>query len=668
MKNFKHIFISLSCAVFLVSCAKSPEISNSNKHSTSSQSCEICKLDELSLIKFDISQSINSLNSYDFSSYFIDYDFIQKRDNVLDKIFINIPANEALWGLSYKNTLTKKYYSPNRHQISDEWFEKIHDNANKEAYKSVSRLAITTKNTLVRNLPTSEPIFISFNKAGEGYPFDYLQSSILHIDSPVFVSHYSKDRAWVLVESDALWGWIDARDIRYINDAEKTEIKNSNLISVLVDDTPVYDKFGNFLFEARMGAVLRIYGQDDAHYIGKVFTKNTQEEFYIQKDRVTKFPAKFTSENLKLAINSVLGEPYGWGGFGYYRDCSLFLKDLFTNFGIFLPRNSKAQGNVGEVISLKNMDNEKKLEMIKKYAIPFLTLFYMPGHVMLYAGEIDGKPVAVHDAWGIKTKDSSRALISQIAITHLDIGKDRDDINEESLLLSKITSMNIIAKPKSEILSKSYGVSISDGRIIFKDGSSMPYRDDKKSKEFNELISNPSVEDMLVLPYPKYAQIGKNLIDAGRFRNEEFFGKIYGKNEQEVEKNLVDIIWLKNSVNKKFKFNKQNGAAKAIQNVSDDLDMLVKTRPELLKYLNNPSGTFKYRKIANSNNLSAHSWGIAIDINTNFSHYWQWSKTGLYENSIPKEIVDIFERHGFIWGGRWEHFDTMHFEYRPELV
>ena len=37
-------------------------------------------------------------------------------------------------------------------------------------------------------------------------------------------------------------------------------------------------------------------------------------------------------------------------------------------------------------------------------------------------------------------------------------------------------------------------------------------------------------------------------------------------------------------------------------------------------------------------------------------------------NRIPYEIVEIFERHGFIWGGRWYHFDTMHFEYRPELL
>jgi len=27
---------------------------------------------------------------------------------------------------------------------------------------------------------------------------------------------------------------------------------------------------------------------------------------------------------------------------------------------------------------------------------------------------------------------------------------------------------------------------------------------------------------------------------------------------------------------------------------------------------------------------------------------------------MPQEIVDIFERHGFIWGGKWYHYDTMH--------
>jgi len=36
-----------------------------------------------------------------------------------------------------------------------------------------------------------------------------------------------------------------------------------------------------------------------------------------------------------------------------------------------------------------------------------------------------------------------------------------------------------------------------------------------------------------------------------------------------------------------------------------------------------------------------------------------------YEESF---ILFLFEKYGFIWGGKWFHYDTMHFEYRPELL
>jgi len=66
-------------------------------------------------------------------------------------------------------------------------------------------------------------------------------------------------------------------------------------------------------------------------------------------------------------------------------------------------------------------------------------------------------------------------------------------------------------------------------------------------------------------------------------------------------------------------------------------------------------------------------FGIAIDIAAAHSHYWLRAKPGAgghiaYKNEIPWEIVRIFEANGFIWGGKWYHYDTMHFEYRPELI
>ncbi len=68
-----------------------------------------------------------------------------------------------------------------------------------------------------------------------------------------------------------------------------------------------------------------------------------------------------------------------------------------------------------------------------------------------------------------------------------------------------------------------------------------------------------------------------------------------------------------------------------------------------------------------------HAFAAAIDLNVKFADYWIWSggrpgRVPVYRNKVPRAIIEVFERHGFIWGGKWYHFDTMHFEYRPELI
>jgi hypothetical protein len=109
------------------------------------------------------------------------------------------------------------------------------------------------------------------------------------------------------------------------------------------------------------------------------------------------------------------------------------------------------------------------------------------------------------------------------------------------------------------------------------------------------------------------------------------------------------------------------GIDKKLESIIADLEAL---GPEYHPWLMPPGGSFNYRPVAGTSRLSPHSFGIAVDIAVPPSHYWLWEKTGAgeYKNSIPWAIVEIFENHGFIWGGKWYHFDTMHFEYRPELI
>lgn len=207
--------------------------------------------------------------------------------------------------------------------------------------------------------------------------------------------------------------------------------------------------------------------------------------------------------------------------------------------------------------------------------------------------------------------------------------------------------------------------SVSNNFLYWRDGTKMIYDDGNKSKSHDKKLNDPDIEDMLSQEYisgGKWMNPPPENFDPGRIRYEPFFLKMYGDNSKEVSNNLVNIEWVDGS---NIKFTKVNGASKQLIKIVEELKKLP---DDFRKYLVNPGGTFLWRNIAGTSRLSNHSFGNSIDINTKYSDYWLWSKSLEYKNRIPMEIVEIFEKHGFIWGGKWYHYDTMHFEYRPELI
>jgi len=156
--------------------------------------------------------------------------------------------------------------------------------------------------------------------------------------------------------------------------------------------------------------------------------------------------------------------------------------------------------------------------------------------------------------------------------------------------------------------------------------------------------------------------------DPGRYRVEALFMALYGDSESAVAKNCVAVEFCGHSV----KFNARYGAADALHAVSADLTPLLARKPELRSYVDKLAGTFNWRKVAGTERLSNHSFATAIDLNPKKAAYWRWQSPTQIETfsrkNWPTEIIEAFERHGFIWGGKWWHFDTMHFEYRPEII
>ena len=216
-------------------------------------------------------------------------------------------------------------------------------------------------------------------------------------------------------------------------------------------------------------------------------------------------------------------------------------------------------------------------------------------------------------------------------------------------------------------------VSGDDRSIKWKDGTDMQFDDGKADTDFETMLNHATLKNQMSICYPKGDKFQPPPAvnsDPGRPRFEPFFLKMYGNSQEEVRKSLVSVTWLPKHINKQLMVTTINGVDKKIKEISDELDALP---DEYVKYLVNPGGTFNWRPIAGTQRQSTHSFGMTIDINVAQSDYWRNFKPDgkgvySYKNRIPVKIVEIFEKHGFIWGGKWYHFDTMHFEYRPELL
>ncbi|MEI9990307.1 MAG: M15 family metallopeptidase [Rhizomicrobium sp.] len=203
--------------------------------------------------------------------------------------------------------------------------------------------------------------------------------------------------------------------------------------------------------------------------------------------------------------------------------------------------------------------------------------------------------------------------------------------------------------------------------LRLKDGRRLPISDGRTDKSFDAMIEHPDIDDMFFADYPAGADATAppENFDPGRVRYAPLFDAMYGDcRTGAVAAKLRRVAWLPRHRGGDVEITTVNGVDRQLQAVIAELDAL----PERdMVYLIPSSGSYNCRAVAGSAAPSAHGWGIAIDLNSAAAEYWRWSGAG-WHTRVPVEIARIFERHGFIWGGRWRHYDTMHFEYRPELI
>jgi hypothetical protein len=354
---------------------------------------------------------------------------------------LDIPQKDFGWEIRF---ITKKpIYRARGSVIRASTYNIWIDNAQYEHINSKRYRAITIRRTNVKALPTSSAFYRDPRKTGEGFPFDYNQNSALHINVPLLISHFSKDKRWAFVQASYSFGWVKTSDIALVDTTFIKYFENGNYAMVIKDNLRLFHNKKSISL-VKVGALFPI-SRDKKHYL--VASRDKKGHAHIEKVIATKVniiakkPLLFTPKNVAMVAKEFYGEPYGWGGGYNCRDCSATTRDFLGTFGIFLHRNSSKQAKDGTSISIKGIEKEKKKKTIIKYAEPFRSLLYVPGHIVLYLGQFKGEPVIMHTYWGIRKKDRTKLITGRTIITSTEPGKERRDVSERSKLINTLKTI-----------------------------------------------------------------------------------------------------------------------------------------------------------------------------------------------------------------------------------
>ena len=158
----------------------------------------------------------------------------------------------------------------------------------------------------------------------------------------------------------------------------------------------------------------------------------------------------------------------------------------------------------------------------------------------------------------------------------------------------------------------------------------------------------------------------------------DFLDLLFGQTEAENRSNSRSVIFLDHRmfVNSLL--------VEPLLAVERDIKARALTDQAVARWMEELNITYSFirRDIAGTQTRSYHAYGLAVDLvplSYEGKHmYWRWSRVHNREGwsriplsrrwTPPQAVVEAFERHGFVWGGKWSRFDNIHFEYRPEII
>ncbi|RPE77052.1 SH3 domain-containing protein [Vulcaniibacterium tengchongense] len=348
---------------------------------------------------------------------------------------------ERVGGLSKRPT--RPLYDAEGRPIPARALDAIVANARLDAIpeRQPLRYGLVVHRAALRTFPTH---LRAFSTRGDS-DIDRFQESALFPGDPVAIVHESADGEWWFVLSPRYAAWIEKRHVaegsadavfgylrkspyrvvtggtvRTVFDPEEPGVSQLQLdmgvrVPVLADWPPDKPVHGQHPYASHV-IELPVRDADGRLRFSPALLPRRED---TQADYLSATPRHLIFQAFKF-----LGERYGWGHAYDARDCSGFVSEVYRSLGVELPRNTRDQAVSpvldGVVFGENDGAARRRAEVAR---LRLGDLIYIPGHVMMVIGHVDGEPYVIHDTTGITYRGADgkpvRMTLNQVSVTPL---------------------------------------------------------------------------------------------------------------------------------------------------------------------------------------------------------------------------------------------------------
>lgn len=354
---------------------------------------------------------------------------------------------------------TRPYYGVDGAPFTASWWEELRANMALDAIPAPApvRFGLATQRTSVRTYPTMR---MALAEPGD-LPFDQFQETTIDLGWPLAVVHTSADGRWALALTPLYWGWVRL---------DHVALGEREAVQAFVGATPFALAVAPWADVAlpgegphqvaQMGTRLPLVGRGEVRH--RVLLPRRGEDGSLERVQgviAAQDPAwqeGYLPPTLRTVLRqafALLGEPYAWGGMRVARpgrDCSRFVRDVWAVTGLYLPRNTGQQVRLGRTAATFAPDDPPtaRVEALQE-RVPPGALLFLPGHVMLNLGVVEGIPYAIHDLWGYNHADGHREIVGEVVVSDLpvpDPARQAGDGPESGwrTLLERLTQAQVI--------------------------------------------------------------------------------------------------------------------------------------------------------------------------------------------------------------------------------